>query len=624
MAPQLAAAGMGRSASVPGLLKLGTGLPKIDGHKKTNTLAYRLDSRVDISGPPVPTDEAVKTVDMMRNPTWRHSAAELRPSTPTEEEVVPRNMRHPKSSPPWLKHDRQVLRFYGFFQETVTERSDENSRYRQLTMHYYMEDGTFMIIEPKVENSGIPQGSFLKRHRVPRHDGNGFIGPDDFRCGEEITIYKKVCHITGCDRFTRWFYEENGIDVGEDEPVVDDMWQRSYKFSKTAEKGGIPPSRAAIGEKTLTKYQVGGPPQDKKMIQFLLNDRKVLRFKAYWDDHTLYGQRFYFTIHYYLANNTVEINEAHCKNSGRDNYPVFYKRAPLYKQNMQTAVPSMLMPDPVPYLPEDLIIGQVIYVWRRKVVLYDCDDFTRQFYHDYMGVDQAESRLDVSERPIQHLRLHPPPHTSGIGTEEDSLNNCKTIQPKPPKQDLMKLLTLAGEVLRFEAKMVNGEPEDETRRVIIAYYPADETCAVFELSSRNSGHMGGKFQEKGRKRNPDTGSWFGLGDFYVGATVTIAAQPFHIVRADEHCLQYLEGRPREFPYADPGACVHRLAPIADEMEMQNDSGIDPDRLKELAADAGLHLIDHEIITLLRNFSVDTEEGVPLISGPRVVEAIRGS
>lgn len=35
-----------------------------------------------------------------------------------------------------------------------------------------------------------------------------------------------------------------------------------------------------------------------------------------------YGARIYFIIHYFLADNSVEINEAHCRNSGRDSYPV--------------------------------------------------------------------------------------------------------------------------------------------------------------------------------------------------------------------------------------------------------------------------------------------------------------
>ena len=35
---------------------------------------------------------------------------------------------------------------------------------------------------------------------------------------------------------------------------------------------------------------------------------QVLRFYAYWDDTTRYGSRMYFTIHYFLADDTVEIN----------------------------------------------------------------------------------------------------------------------------------------------------------------------------------------------------------------------------------------------------------------------------------------------------------------------------
>ena len=33
---------------------------------------------------------------------------------------------------------------------------------------YYLMDGTLYITEPKIENSGLPQGVFLKRQKVPR------------------------------------------------------------------------------------------------------------------------------------------------------------------------------------------------------------------------------------------------------------------------------------------------------------------------------------------------------------------------------------------------------------------------------------------------------------------------
>jgi len=537
------------------------------------------------------------------------------------EDLIPKNMRHPRTAPAWLKHDKHVLRFYGFFQESVVERPDENCRYRQVQFMYYMEDGTMQINEPKVENSGIMQGTLCKRQRVPRSDGMGFVGPDDFRNGEQVTIYGRMYQITGCDRFTRWFYEENGIDVGPDEPMVEDRWQKGYKFNTVVEKGGMPMSTSAFEAKTLTKFQIGQPPADKKEKQFLLNDRKVLRFQAFWDDHTLYGSRVYFAVHYYLSDNTVEINEAHARNSGRDAYPVFYKRGKLLKKNSVNAYPGMLSGASEFYLPEDFSIGESINVWGRQVMLFDCDDFTRKFYRGYMDFEQPVGQADVFERPPRHLKLHPPPH-NGIGTEEDTLGNVNALQPKAPKQDMCKLMALSGEVLRFEAKMVNGEPEDENRVFLISYFPDTDRVGVNETQSRNSGHMAGKFREKARIKNPATGKWFALADFYVGATVSIVAQPFRIVRADEHALQHMENQPDLYPFADPAVVARRLAPLAGCAELQQQDGIDPDSLKELAASAGVYLVDHEVITLLRTFGMETEEGGAIISCSSLLRAMQ--
>ncbi|CAK8996895.1 EF-hand domain-containing family member C2, partial [Durusdinium trenchii] len=203
----------------------------------------------------------------------------------------------------------------------------------------------------------------------------------------------------------------------------------------------------------------------------------------------------------------------------------------------------------------------------------------------------------------------------------DSLLNCTMIQPKPPKIDLERMLVYGGDALRFECKMINGEPEDELRRLVIAFYPADGEMAAFEVPIRNSGHMGGRFSEKRLLKNPDTGKYFKLSDLFVGQVVTIAAQPLQIVRADERCLQFLEARPKEFPYADPVACSKRLLPLAEHPEMQNADGLSPDRLKEIAFEAGISMVDHEIITLLRSCGVpsESESDQPKVIGPKVLE-----
>lgn len=603
-------------------MNLGTQPVKTDNLGRKVTLGHKL-----LHGPidmlrtvSAPNEIAEATANLTQNPSWRWTTFPKEPRGEAQE-VVPKNMKWPRIAPAWLKHDKHCLRYYGYFQEHVIERWDENCRYRNVVFTYHLDDGTLDVLEPRIENSGLPQGQFLKRSHVPRPDGSGNIGPDDLLIGEDITIYGVTFHITGADRFTRWFLQENGIEIPEDEPLQQDQWQKSYTFMKIAEKGGLPATKSAIEAKRLVAYQLGQPPADKKLIQFLQNDRKVLRFMAYWDDPTLYGNRIYFRIHYYLSDNTLEINEAHARNSGRDNYPVFYKRGPCYKVNRMTAFPGMLEPEKEIYEVEDLIVGQCIDVYRRKIVLYDCDDFTQTFYKDHMGHDQKAAAIDVSEVPLVHPKLHPPVHNAP-GTEEDSMQNVKMITLiKPAKQDMARLMTLSGEVLRFESKMVNGEPEDENRLFIVAYYPADYTMACFEIQGRNSGHMGGKFQEKKRTKNPDTGKYFELTDFGVGKTVVIAAQPFLMTRADEHTLQYLERNCDEFPAADPVKCAEMLRPLAEKRQMKDPLGVDPDELKNLASENGIHLIDHELITLLRFFNVAEEGMPPKISGPNVLGSI---
>jgi len=597
---------------------LGTFMPQAGktSYLRKSTLGHALNhGAIDLVKGPGLTHEVRSAAELLRNPGWRQqSQKEInlnRPQTPAMvEDLIPKNMRHPRVTPAWLKHDKQVLRFYGYFQESIVERAGENSRYRHVSFLFYMEDGTMQISEPKAENSGIPQGVFLKRHRFPRPDGQGFMGPDDFRCGATVTIYERTYHVVGCDRFTRWFCEENGIDVGEDGPLPEDLWQKTYKFSKVAERGGLPMTVSEKEAKNLTKYMTGQPIIDHKMKQFLANDRKVLRFKAFWDDITAYGCRTYFVLHYFLADNTMEILEAHSRNSGRDNYPTFAKRGPLHKKFTGCALPGILSNKGEIFMPEDLMVGESIAVWNRKFTIYDCDDFTREFYMGYLGTDPAKHKIDVSEKPVRHLKLAPPPH-NGIGTEEDSLMNCKMLQPKAAKVDLEKRMVLSGESLRFEAKIVNPEPEDECRRFVISYLPDTEKIGVDEQAVRNSGHMGGKFREKAKIKNLATGKYFVANDLYVGAVVRICGQTFLITKADEHCLQFMEERPEEFPVADVATCVQRLlVPLADHPGCQGD--VEPEQLKDFAAEVGVEAIDHEIITLLRNFGKESD-GVVVIS-----------
>ena len=88
-----------------------------------------------------------------------------------------------------------------------------------------------------------------------------------------------------------------------------------------------------------------------------------------------------------------------------------------------------------------------------------------------------------------------PPY-NGFGSDEDSMTNCLSLLPRPPKRDFAQFMELDkagydGHVLRFLARLDSSTPDpaglNEQRRFIISYFLADGTVNVFEQSSKNVG-----------------------------------------------------------------------------------------------------------------------------------------
>lgn len=99
-----------------------------------------------------------------------------------------------------------MLRFYGYFKESVVESRLENFRIHSLLIYYFLEDKSILMIEPKQVNSGMPQGAFLNRQMVLKGDGMSPFMPQDFRVGLDIGIHGRAIRITDADEYTRQFF----------------------------------------------------------------------------------------------------------------------------------------------------------------------------------------------------------------------------------------------------------------------------------------------------------------------------------------------------------------------------------------------------------------------------------
>jgi hypothetical protein len=462
-------------------------------------------------------------------------------------------------------------------------------------MTYFLEDGTMQITEPKVENSGIwPQGPFVKRHRIPKDDGT-YYSPQDLKMGSEVSIYSRVFRIVSCDAFTQFFYEEGGLDLGTEEPIPLDTFAETqvYKRETSKQNAGIPVE--VMESKEYTELKLGGSRKNHKLQQFLQNDRKVLRFYAYWDDTTRYGARQYFVIHYFLSDDTVEINNNYARNSGRHPYPVFFTRGPLELKPTMTHTPGLIKMHSPLLSPMDIEVGKSIPVYGRNFFVYDCDDSTREFMEKFSG--EVVAPVHVPDEKKEHLQLLYPPH-NGFGGDEDSLGSCLNLRPKPPRKDLVKLMTNSDRILRYEAIPENKVPEDANRKFIIGIFLSDDTVAVWEVRQRNSGCVEGKFRERGMTVNPATGKNFKPEDFFVGGRVHLSAMPFRIVRADEYTLKYMESNPDVFPQSSIGLLCLKLSPLAERMDPS--TGMEPEEFRDFVKEQiGIELTEMELVTLLR-------------------------
>ncbi len=105
----------------------------------------------------------------------------------------------------------------------------------------------------------------------------------------------------------------------------------------------------------------------------------------------------------------------------------------------------------------DFELGASINVMGRDILLYDCDEVTRDYLHSELNkgsdsnvdLHQGNATSSSSLLVMEALELEPvvprtvkkevPPY-HGFGTEEDSFTSCNGLEPRPPQRDFHKFM----------------------------------------------------------------------------------------------------------------------------------------------------------------------------------------
>ncbi|XP_075717005.1 EF-hand domain-containing protein 1 isoform X2 [Rhinoderma darwinii] len=375
-------------------------------------------------------------------------------------------------------------------------------------------------------------------------------------------------------RFDAFFQEDVPISQDEHYRVRKDFLESEGIELNLPE--GIPPDPYTELRKEPDRTYTT-PPDFDRLKQFLTMDRKVLRFFSLWDDSgSMFGETRPVIIHYYLMDDTVEVREVHERNDGRDPFPVLMKRQRLPKsvKDLRDTFPKCVLEISDKevtewYSPRDFTVGTHITILGRKFFLYDCDAYTRDFYQENLGI-QDMTPADVKKQKEEEVKQEIPPY-NGYGLLEDSLQNCLTLVPKPPKKDVIKMLENDHKVLRYAAALDSMNPEDKGRRFILSYYLSDDMISIFEPQVRNSGIIGGKFLEKSRVPKPgssmDNPIYYGPADFAIGAAVEVFRHRFIIADADQYVLNYMKAHKHQFPCEVLSSLEKHLQPQEGDREL---------------------------------------------------------
>ncbi|KAJ3220241.1 EF-hand domain-containing protein 1 [Dinochytrium kinnereticum] len=513
------------------------------------TLGIGLDPIEIGSGQPATPEELLAAMTLGSDPKITYGDKQFH-----NKEVVPRFV------PAHVAFDKVVLRFDGFFKQTVHE-SMEQYHLRKIRIHYYVEDDSIAVVEPPVENSGIPQGVLIKRQRLPKNSTE-YYTVQDFNIGINITFYGKTFRIVSCDKFTeRYLKETENITLNRKEEMPSDPYQE-------------------IRNRPL-RYPHHTIEKNDKLRRFLENDRKVLRFFCVWDDReSMFGELREFVsldifcraallifvvltftrqvLHYYLVDDCVEVREVQKPNNGRDPFPILLRKQQLPKSFNELSDVN----DTTKYTWRDFRIGGVVNVLGRAFLIRDCDEYTKKFYEEKLGLKpETMTPIHVEFEDLRFgagsVEQDLPPY-NGYGSVEDSLQSCRHLVLKPPKKDFIKMLENEHKVLRFVARMESKHREDLGRRFVISYRLADDMMTIYEPAQRNAGIIGGKFMERTRVLKPGSTlsspsgpDYYDAKDLYVGAVIEVFKRSFILLDADEYVFNYMEVEgASQFPMSD--------------------------------------------------------------------------
>jgi len=536
--------------------------------------------------------------------------------------------------PKWTS---SVLRFYGYFEiqrawsnfAPIGSPTLEDNIVRPVTVYHFLEDGTTEIKETTDKNSGMGGGLFYRRGFLERDDDfeGAPVTPTDMRVGKSLFVVGRELHMCDADIFTRQWYVDN-VQVELEEAIAVPGGYRSDLGAQFA-TGLV----SLTGPGTAPRGRKSANYEDKAKVRdaaynFMNFSESILHFKCCQLDRDLpshermtrqvLSQSRMFLLNYYRGTSQTEIAYIKTEESLRDEPALLLKKT-LLEKNWKEVKKGR---HPIHYGPQDFLVGNIVDVYGRHLLIVDCDEGTRKYYQEDMGIKQ--SSIDVRSIPKPAI-VHPVPGRKDgfltIGSDKDTL---ATVYGHPkPTIDIDKMQRNSGRSLKCVVQKLDAEGRNANEfgvTYLMTYHLEDDSVSIYMNVARNCGLKGGTFLNRGEYMNAlpfdsPTPRKFIPQDIYLGNVVCINGHEMRIIEMDSMSVAFCEAYPDEFPLFDTFTVMRAVLNKIVQRSVNLRTALqatDPEMTGFIRKETffacldglGLmgDLMDQEVMTLLRRFA----------------------
>lgn len=187
-----------------------------------------------------------------------------------------------------------------------------------------------------------------------------------------------------------------------------------------------------------------------------------------------------------------------------------------------------------------------------------------------------------------------------------------------------------GQIIRCRMKMLTEDRVDQRRVFMLTFHLEDDSVAVYEERTKNSGCAGGQFLKRGVYSNglpPDSSTPrpFIARDIYLGNVILLNGYEMQITEMDDLSVKFCEENSDEFPFFDTYEIIHKLMGgvldlgldlrqfIVEHYDPHNEGFLKRDDFVRCLEDLQLsqEMNDQELMTLMRRFKSVLEGNLQL-------------